>query len=130
MFNRPPAPREVQYQIPTGPIPHRGASYHGLTRYETDRQQPITLDIRQAIIQNPLPFDKHIKIDSEDLKQRYLCQEVAKYLKKTEGFDGRSVEDNRVIVRGGFQRLEREAIMSQPVTPLKLFLAQGESRKA
>lgn len=128
--SEPPAPRIVEYQLLANSIPLRGASFQGITQSEKDRRETARFDNRHAITETRPPFDKHIKVDVEALKQSYLCREVTKYLRKRDGFDGTSVENKRVIVRGGFHRQEGKIIMAQPVSPLKLFLAQAERGKA
>jgi hypothetical protein len=125
----PASTRKVEYDVPTERLPQRSSSYHGLTECETQRSSTSTSKARQAIVEQPLPSDKDIAIDAESLKKRYLCREVAKSLKKREGFDRLYKEDKRTILCGGFQKQEARIIMAQPVTPLKLLLAQAEKRR-
>lgn len=125
--------RTLEYEIPelrdSCAVAQRSASYPGRTRADKERSNRTVSEARQALIEQPLWLGEGIGGEGvEDLKKRYLCREVAKYLKKTEGFEGQYWKDNRLIIRGGFQLFEGRAIMSQPVSSVKVLLA-GENRR-
>lgn len=113
----------LQYEIPKleAPLAHRNASYHGITEADRQRQLDRSPDCQGS----GLTFAEETTEKLKVLKEQYLRNEVESYLAKQKDFEGEERCGTRRIIHGGFKEFEAKEIMLQPVSPLKLLVADA-----